>query len=131
MLCFSFNTFRYEFKNSFFLVSEFPKMPLSKSLETLEELMLYGSSLQIICQIQGVDDLLRMVFINAIISTRIVYSLRDCNPLLLWSCRSWSNIFFNLHFAVCWQVPSSLQMFKSNEEREYNCVFEICWFASL
>ena len=78
-----------------------------------------------------VDDLLRMVFINAIISTRIAYSLRDCNPLLLWCCRSWSNIFFNLHFAVCWQVPSSLQMFKSNEEREYNCVFEICWFASL
>ena len=70
-----------------------------------------------------VDDLLRMVFFNAIISTRIAYSWRDCSPSLLWSSRSCSNTSFNLHFVVCRRVPSSLQMVKSNGEREYDSVF--------
>ena len=67
-----------------------------------------------------VDDLLRIVFIKAIIYMTIAYSWKDCGPSLVWSCRSYSKIYFNLLFGVCRRVPSGLQMLKGTGEREYD-----------
>ena len=55
-----------------------------------------------------VEDLFRMVFINAVTSTTVAYFWRDCDPSLVWPSRSSSDISLNLRFTVCRQVPSSL-----------------------
>ena len=53
------------------------------------------------------DDLLRTVFINAILSTIIAYSWRGCSPSLVCSSRSCSNISFKL--ALCCLLTSSIE----------------------
>ena len=63
-----------------------------------------------------------MVFLNAIISTTIAYSWRDCGPSLVWSSSSGNKMSFNLLFAVCRRVLLGFQMLKGTWKGEYNSV---------
>ena len=56
-----------------------------------------------------VGDLLSIAFINAVVFITIAYFWKDCGLSLVWSSRSYSNIYFNLLFAV-W-VPTSSNEF--------------------